>query len=116
MTLFLGGLMRLPHETNYPTPSSCIMASNHFHVYGVDSYVGPFYNFGHPVSFSSAWRYQAGAMKIEGWNRTEVYLDVDHITEILQTVAQGTTEHAIEFVPSEMMIRFSVADMNPVGK
>lgn len=107
--------MRVPHETNFPSPHTCIMASNHFQVYGVDPYTGPSFNFGNPVSFSSNWRYTVGASKIESWNRTEVHIEVKHMTSLQQAVAQGQTEHSIMFIPHQNLLRIAVADMNPAG-
>jgi len=113
---FEGGLMRLPGQVT-PTQPNSIMATNHFHIYGVDPYVGPFVNFNQTVGFDSLWRYMTGQSAVQAFNRTGVCVGKEILTRILQSVTHGQTEHSVIFVPgtssgSDHTIYLSVAAMD----
>ena len=95
---YRNGLMRLPTEADPRHIDDVILASNHYHKYGVDPRTGPHYNFGRLMYFDTLVRYQAGSSRVKS------YHDVHHIKgnvsevlteEVLQTVAHSTTEHSI---------------------
>jgi hypothetical protein len=88
-----GEQVRLPGEVA-PRLDELLLASNHPRRYGVDP-KEPELVFGKRPSFSSLWRYQAGAQKLEAWARTGRAIGTAEMKELLQLVAQGTTEHAI---------------------
>lgn len=104
-----GGAMRLPSNVR-PLADTNIMASNHYLVYGYDQ-DKPGYCFGLPVSFSSLWRYEAGMNTVEAWAREGRPIGLDEVKRLLQTVAHGTTEYAVIFLPNEKRIFVAVDDL-----
>jgi len=115
---YSGGLMRLAGDTLFPFSTTAIMASNHFIEYGVNPTTGPSFNFGEPVGLDSLWRYTAGANAVDAFNRTGRHIDEDGMVRLLQTVAEGTTEHSILYIPSttnnnDHVIRIAAANMQP---
>ena len=56
---------------------------------------GPFEIWGAPVSFSSRWRYEAGASRLSALRRAGVPIGVAQMRGLLQTVAAGMTEHSV---------------------
>ncbi|KAG2370662.1 hypothetical protein C9374_007680 [Naegleria lovaniensis] len=101
-----GGMMRLPQQAFPRFVKSSIGASNHNHLYGVESGDrDSTFNFGIRNGFSSMWRYQVTSNLIDVWARS-VYSKVQdpnfcnsQMREILRRAAHGQTEHSIMFRP-----------------
>jgi len=95
---YKSGLMRLPTQADPTYINDAILASNHYHKYGVDPKVGPHYNFGRLMYFDTLVRYQAGSYKVKSYDDV-LYLkgNVNEVLveQVLQSVAHGTTEHSI---------------------
>lgn len=83
----------LPHDPQV------LVCSNHFHRYGRDD-DAPGTAFGRRPSFSSQWRYEAGANRLDAWQRVDRRIGTAEMQELLQTVAHGTTEYAIVTRPN----------------
>jgi hypothetical protein len=96
----------------YPKIPGALVLSNHHRMYGVNS-SSPSEVFGKVPSFSTLWRYQAGASKLEAWHRSGVKIDTAQMRELLQTVAYGTTEHSIITRPNALEFDIAVASMKP---
>lgn len=99
-------------ESAWPRVPEALVASNHHLVYGVDP-SRPGKVFGRTPSFSSLWRYQAGASKLEAWHRTNRRIGTAEMRELLQTVAHGTTEYAIITRPNQREFDVATASMSP---
>jgi len=97
------GMMRLPGQAFPRTAMEALGASNHNHLYGVESGDrSATFNFGSRNGFSSEWRYQVGANLIDLWYRTSSinsYECNSQMREILKRAAGGFTEHSIIFRP-----------------
>jgi hypothetical protein len=93
-----------------PRLPQVLLASNHPRRYGVDP-LAPELVFGQRPSFSSLWRYQAGAQKLEAWDRAGRAIGTAEMKELLQLVAQGTTEHAIVVRPNRLELEVALASM-----
>ncbi|MBK9385678.1 MAG: hypothetical protein IPN34_12785 [Planctomycetes bacterium] len=87
-----------------------LLASNHPRRYGVDAGT-PELVFDKRPSFSSLWRYQAGAQKLQAWHRARRAIGTREMKELLQLVAQGTTEHAIVVRPNQLELEVALASM-----
>ncbi len=100
-----------------PIQNNCIMATNHFLIYGADPF-NPDLNFGVPISFSSKYRYYTGMMALQSWNRTEHLINPELARQWLQRVCHGTTEHSVIYTPvydaenSKTRVVFHVANAN----
>jgi len=103
-----GGVMRLPAQID-PYIDTCILATNHFKIYGVDPY-NPTLNFGQPISFSSEYRYFVAANSFTSWDRTRHKLDITDFVNLEQRTASGTTEHSVIYLPDNM--QFYIANTN----
>lgn len=100
---YQGGLVRIAGQTTDLPGDNVVIATNHFHTYGVDPDIGPRVNFGIPVYFSSLWRYESTSQLLQSWERNTVIRPVtgrERITKLLQTSAHGSTEHSIIVEPS----------------
>jgi len=104
-----GTRLRGPEEAAPVSPFN-IMATNHYRVYGVDpDHPGRF--FGKEFSFSSLWRYEAGMNTLEAWTRQGRPLGTQEMRQLLQNVAQGTTEYSVIFRANEMSLDVAVDDL-----
>ena len=104
-----GTRLRGPEEAAPVSPFN-IMATNHYRVYGVDpDRPGRF--FGKEFSFSSLWRYEAGMNTLEAWTRQGRPLGTQEMRQLLQNVAQGTTEYSVIFRANEMSLDVAVDDL-----
>jgi len=103
-----GGVMRLPAQID-PFIETCILATNHFKIYGVDQF-NPNFNFGQPISFSSEYRYFVAANSLAAWNRTNHLLNVMDFINLEQRTAAGATEHSVVYIPEKM--QFYIANTN----
>ncbi|EFC41574.1 hypothetical protein NAEGRDRAFT_80691 [Naegleria gruberi] len=108
------GMMRVPGQAYPYFVNNSIGASNHNHLYGVESGDrDSMKNFGQGNGFSSMWRYQAASNLIDEWARS-IELPIteqtksSHLAEIdcnsqmrqvLQRACRGYTEHSIMFRP-----------------
>lgn len=94
-----GGSIRMSMQAP-PYIPDCIMATNHFHLYGfTPSLDGNYYNFDSGVSFSSRHRYESMRQRLEmqyRLTRDTVHLNLEDIRSLLQSACEGRTEHAIE--------------------
>jgi hypothetical protein len=94
-----GGRIRTAMQVP-PYIPDCIMATNHFHLYGFTPSSDDYnQNFGFPVSFSSQHRYESMRHRLEMQFRTTgkvVHLNMEDVRSLLQSACQGRTEHAIE--------------------
>src|SRR5690606_20218262 len=107
---FQGGLMRMPGQA-IPKLPSVLVASNHFHIYGVDPDIGPSYNFGKQVYYNTLQRYGSGSDKVLSLSRTaHGQGDEKRIIELLRTAAHGTTEHSVLYHPRNGKVVFSVSN------
>ncbi|KAH3745895.1 hypothetical protein Pelo_12700 [Pelomyxa schiedti] len=106
-----GQVMRTPGQVS-PWDTNAITASNHFLVYGANQQLNK--NFGQSASFSSLWRYEASKNLISAWSRTGQQADVASMARLLQTVAEGETEHSIIWEPSTRQLSIGIAAMEPV--
>jgi len=106
-----GDKIRIAGEV-YPKIPNALLLSNHHRVYGVSTSL-PSEVFGKVPAFSTIWRYQAGASKLEAWRRSGQKIDTHKMRELLQTVAYGTTEHAIITRPNQLEFDVAVASMKP---
>jgi hypothetical protein len=79
-------------------------------VYGVDP-DHPALNFGREVSFSSAWRYEVGKNTLEAWARGGTPIGTAEMRRLLQSVAQGATEHSVIFRANQMTLDVAVDDL-----
>lgn len=104
-----GGVHRLPGEAAPQVPHM-IMASNHHLKYGHDP-ARPDLSFGLPAGFSSLWRYEAGSNLIEAWARAGRAIGIAEMQRLLQTVAHGTTEHALIVIPQQKRVFIAVDDL-----
>ncbi len=104
-----GGMIRYPDEFPIFCPFN-IFGSNHFFKYGVSPDESGKV-FGKPIGYSSLWRATAGINKIEAWMRTGKPIGTKEVIELLQTVAQGTTEHSIICRPNDMTFDVVVDDL-----
>jgi uncharacterized protein (DUF2141 family) len=104
-----GGKIRLPGEVP-PDAPDCIMATNHHLIYGYNT-EKPLLSFGKKISFSSAWRYQAGAKMLEAWFRKGKSLGLAEAKRLLQTVSQGYTEYSVIFSANTRRILIAVDDL-----
>ncbi|KAF0973497.1 hypothetical protein FDP41_008201 [Naegleria fowleri] len=114
-----GGMMRLPQQAFPLFVKSAIGASNHNHLYGVESGDrDSTYNFGIRNGFSSMWRYQVTSNLIDIWARNVYHKVQDpnfcnsQMKEILRRAAHGQTEHSIMFRPlnnGKILIDIAVA-------
>jgi hypothetical protein len=84
--------------------------SNHPRKYGVTA-SAPDKVFGQPPSFSSLWRYEAGANMLDAWHRRGRAIGTPEMRELLQTVAHGTTEYAVITRPNQREFDVAVASM-----
>jgi hypothetical protein len=66
--------------------------------------------FGRDVSYSSRWRYTAGSHALDALIRGERPVTVAAMKRLLQTVAQGTTEHSIILRPDTRPMLFEVSN------
>jgi hypothetical protein len=105
-----GEELRLPGEVA-PRLPQVLLASNHPRRYGVDP-LAPELVFGKRPSFSSLWRYQTGAQKLEAWDRAGRAIGTAEMKELLQLVAQGTTEHAILVRADRLELEVALASMD----
>jgi len=96
----------------YPKIPNALVMSNHHRVYGVDAQF-PMRVFGKPAHFNTLWRYEAGAAKLDSWHRTGQKIGTEQMRELLQSVAYGTTEHAIITRPNQLEMDIAVASMKP---
>jgi hypothetical protein len=101
--------IREPGEVAPVSPFG-IMASNHYLTYGVDP-DRPGLSFGKEASFSSLWRYEAGMNTLAAWARQKKPLGTEEMRRLLQSVAQGTTEHSVIFRANEMTLDVAVDDL-----
>jgi hypothetical protein len=94
-----GGCIRTSMQAP-PFIPDCIMATNHFHLYGsTSSFYDNYHNFGSCVSFSSLHRYESMRHRLEMQFRlTEdvVHLNLENVRSLLQSACEGRTEHVIE--------------------
>jgi hypothetical protein len=104
-----GEALRFAGEVDPAIPGALVL-SNHPRKYGVDPAL-PGLVFGNPPAFSSLWRYQAGASKLDGWHRGGRVIGTAEMRELLQTVAHGTTEYAIIARPNRREFDVAVASM-----
>ena len=96
----------------YPKIPNALVLSNHHRVYGVAPQSSAEV-FGQVPHFSTLWRYQAGASKLDAWYRTGKKIGTEQMRELLQSVAYGTTEHAIIARPNQLEFDVAVASMKP---
>ncbi len=66
--------------------------------------------FGREVSYSSRWRYTAGSHALDALIRGKRPVTVAAMKRLLQTVAQGTTEHAIILRPDTRPMLFEISN------
>jgi hypothetical protein len=94
-----GGRIRTAMQAP-PYIPDCIMATNHFHLYGFTPSSDDYnQNFGSRVGFSSQHRYESMRHRLEMQFRTTgkvVHLNVEDVRSLLQSACEGRTEHAIE--------------------
>jgi hypothetical protein len=94
-----GGRIRTSMQTT-PYIPDCIMATNHFHLYGsTPSTYDNYHNFDSPVSFSSLHRYASMRYHLEMQCRLSeniVHLNLENVRSLIQSACEGRTEHAIE--------------------
>jgi hypothetical protein len=94
-----GGRIRTSMQTA-PYIPDCIMATNHFHLYGsIPSSYDNYHNFDSPVSFSSLHRYASMRYHLEMQCRLSeniVHLNLENVRSLIQSACEGRTEHAIE--------------------
>lgn len=93
-----------------PEIPQVLLGSNHHRRYGVES-TDPDRIFGKPAGFSSAWRYEAGRHRMEGWFRSGRNIGTAEMRDLLQTVAHGTTEYAIITRPNQRQFDVAIASM-----
>lgn len=104
-----GTAVRTPGQVP-PVSPWCIMATNHHKLYGADP-DRPGTYFGKRPSFSSLWRYEVGMNTIEAWLRAGRKIGTAEVVRLLQSVAQGATEHSIVFRANRMEIDVAVDDL-----
>ena len=104
-----GTAIRKPGEVAPASPFG-IMAANHYMTYGVDPNRPGTY-FGKEMSFSSLWRYEAGMNTLGAWARQKKPLGTEDMRRLLQSVAQGTTEHSVIFRANDMTLDVAVDDL-----
>lgn len=104
-----GDAIRLPGAVR-PLLADAILCSNHFLAYGADP-DRPGTYFGREPGFSSAWRYEAGMNKLEGWDRVNRKIGTVEMRELLQTVAHGSTEYAVITRPNAREFDIAVASL-----
>ena len=94
-----GGCMRTAMQAP-PYIPDCIMATNHFYLYGFTrSLDNNCLNFGSVVGFNSLHRYESMRHQLEMQFRSikdVVHLNVESVRSLLQSACTGRTEHAIE--------------------
>ena len=96
----------------YPEIPNALLLSNHHRAYGVYPQ-SPSEVFGKTPLFSTLWRYQAGASKLDAWHRSDKKIGTEQMRELLQTVAYGTTEHSIITRPNQLEFDVAIASMKP---
>lgn len=93
-----GGRMRRAMQT-VPYLPDCIMATNHYYLYGfTTSSSGNCQNFDLPVSFSSLHRYESMRYRLEMQFRSSNRIrtvNLQDICALMQSACEGRTEHAI---------------------
>ena len=93
-----GGRIRTAMQVA-PYIPDCLMATNHFHLYGfATSSCAGYHNFGLPVSFSSWHRYESMRHRLEMQFRLPdqvVHVNLQDVRALMQSACEGRTEHAI---------------------
>lgn len=93
-----GERVRTPMQAP-PHIEDCIIASNHFLLYGATmSSDRSYHNFSTPVAFSTQHRYESMRHRLEAqYSSTEpiTHFDADDVRSLLQCACVATTEHAI---------------------
>jgi hypothetical protein len=95
-----GGRIRTSMQTA-PYIPDCIMATNHFYLYGYTSSMhdNHHHNFDSCVNFSSLHRYESMRHRLEmqfPLPRKIVPLNLENVRSLIQSACVGRTEHAIE--------------------
>jgi hypothetical protein len=94
-----GGQIRTSMQTA-PYIPDCIMATNHFYLYGYTSSLdNNHYNFDSCVRFSSLHRYESMRHRLAMHcpsSRKSVHLNVENIRSLIQSACEGRTEYSIE--------------------
>jgi hypothetical protein len=115
------GFMRIPGEADPIYIEDLILASNHYHKYGVDPSKGPHYNFGRLQYFDTLVRYQSGSNKVTSYNDVATIsgrISQLHARDALQSVAHGTTEHSIIYrnAGNTIFIEIAIAERYELKK
>jgi hypothetical protein len=114
---WVNGMMRLPTQAQPTYINDTILATNHFHVYGVDPKTHDSHvNFGKQVYFNTLARYDRGSARIESYTRTPTVrgkMGFNEIESALQIVAAGTTEHSVIYRMENNIVTIAVTIAEP---